>query len=778
MKSMLAKLYLRRWLCALTSALLLAFAARDWYVAAQAGPSNLDFEAGTPGQLPTGWTLAPAAQQAGYAARLSDERPRGGKYCAVIARESVTPTRAPGNMFQNLDATPYRGKRVRFRAAVRTELTGFIAQAQLLVRVDRPPQSNGQPVLGFYDNMNERPINGRDWADYEIIGDVEADAQTIRLGLLITGTGKAWFDDATFEILGPADKRVEEAPRPFTARGLENVSAFVRLLGYVRHFHPSDEAARTYWDKFAVEGIRVVEGARDAAELARQLEALFQPIAPSVRVFTSAQNAKPAAPPTAENLKLVAWHHIGIGIPGNPIYRSQRVRKVPAEAQADSQFPNSATPFQAELGGGVTCQVPLAVYADAQGTLPRATLPHAAKTSSMPQPTQVAYTANDRAVRLASVALAWNIFQHFYPYFDVVKSDWPAVLRESLRKAATDASEQAFAITLKRLVAALRDGHGAVSNASEFAASNVPGIVWEWVEGQIVVTAVKPGVTGIAPGDVVTALDGKPAQQVLAEREALISGATPQWIRHRGLRGLAAGNKGETVTLEIEPFAAPGTRKQITVKREFAFQIFNEQPRAKITELEPGIFYVNLEQASDEDFKQVLPKLEQARGIVFDMRGYPSTSPNGLFPHLSDQPLKSAQWHLPEVTRPDREQLKFVRGNEWDLRPRAPFLKAKKAFITDGRAISYAESCMGIIEHYKLGEIIGDATAGTNGNINPFQLPSGHTVSWTGMKVLKHDGSQHHGIGIRPTIPLTRTRAGVAAGRDELLERAVQAVKN
>jgi hypothetical protein len=45
------------------------------------------------------------------------------------------------------------------------------------------------------------------------------------------------------------------------------------------------------------------------------------------------------------------------------------------------------------------------------------------------------------------------------------------------------------------------------------------------------------------------------------------------------------------------------------------------------------------------------------------------------------------------------------------------------------------------------------------------------------MRVLKHDGSQHHMIGIRPTIPFARTQAGVAAGRDEVLERGLQALK-
>jgi C-terminal processing protease CtpA/Prc len=61
--------------------------------------------------------------------------------------------------------------------------------------------------------------------------------------------------------------------------------------------------------------------------------------------------------------------------------------------------------------------------------------------------------------------------------------------------------------------------------------------------------------------------------------------------------------------------------------------------------------------------------------------------------------------------------------------------------------------------------------------VNPFTLPGGYTLVWTGMKVLKHDGSRHHGVGILPTIPVTPTRAGIAAGRDEILERGIAAVK-
>src|SRR4029078_2977692 len=93
--------------------------------------------------------------------------------------------------------------------------------------------------------------------------------------------------------------------------------------------------------------------------------------------------------------------------------------------------------------------------------------------------------------------------------------------------------------------------------------------------------------------------------------------------------------------------------------------------------------------------------------------------------------------------------------------------------LTDGRAISYAESWMGIVEAYKLGEIVGEMPPGTTGDITHFDLPGGYKIVWTGMKVLKHDGSRHHGVGIAPTVPVSRTIKGVTEGRDEQLERAI-----
>lgn len=96
--------------------------------------------------------------------------------------------------------------------------------------------------------------------------------------------------------------------------------------------------------------------------------------------------------------------------------------------------------------------------------------------------------------------------------------------------------------------------------------------------------------------------------------------------------------------------------------------------------------------------------------------------------------------------------------------------------MTNGSAISYAETYLGIIEHYQLAEIVGQSTAGTNGNVNKLILLDSYRICWTGMKVLKHDGSQHHGVGILPTVPVERTIKGIAEKRDEFLEKAIEIV--
>ena len=127
----------------------------------------------------------------------------------------------------------------------------------------------------------------------------------------------------------------------------------------------------------------------------------------------------------------------------------------------------------------------------------------------------IKYSGNDRATRLADVALAWNVLQHFYPYFDVVKTDWPKALKDALTSAATDENESDFGNTLKRMVTQLHDGHGNVFYPGAASGFTVPAI-FGWVEGRLVITEVAPaGANGLLPGDIILRIDGRPSIDAL-----------------------------------------------------------------------------------------------------------------------------------------------------------------------------------------------------------------------------------------------------------------------
>lgn len=187
------------------------------------------------------------------------------------------------------------------------------------------------------------------------------------------------------------------------------------------------------------------------------------------------------------------------------------------------------------------------------------------------------------------------------------------------------------------------------------------------------------------------------------------------------------------------------------------------------------MLYVDLTSASLKDVDAVMERLVAARAVVFDLRGYPKANHEVLC-HLARTPIRSARWNIPQVIRPDRRRFEsWDTSGRWELPDREPRIPGKAFFLTDARAISYAESVLGIVEFYRLGEIVGRPTAGANGNVNVLDLPGGLTVSWTGMKVLKHDGSQHHLVGIQPTIPVERTVRAIRDGRDEDVEAALRA---
>jgi len=571
-----------------------------------------------------------------------------------------------------------------------------------------------------------------------------------------------------------------EGPRPLTEQGMGNAIAFTRLLGYVRHFHPSDQAAAADWNMLAVEGMRQIEPCDGGEQLAKALEAFFRPVAPTMQVFPSGTQPATAAgltpPADTAGLKLASWLHLGVGQVRNNdtnIYRSDRIYEDATSAAPIGSEPDQI--FTAHLGAGITARVPLKLYADATGTLPYRSPPAPGVLDKLQVAPDDQLSGNDRATRLAAVALAWNVFQHFYPYFDVVETDWPRALVTALTTAATDADERAFIDTLRRLVTALHDGHGRVNHPRLIDRSHALPLAWALVEDKLVITHMvgQAADAGFKPGDSVIEADGESIDKIVARMRTLISSATPQYLRHVLARELRSGPDGSVVRLKVE--SQDGKQREAALRR-IAPDAADEPRPAMVAVLEPGISYVDLDRATAVDFKAALPQLAEAKAVIFDFRGYPKMFE--FFDYLSDQRIQSAIWQIPIITKPDRLGVAKYDTSRWDLPPKTPRLKGRLIFVIDGRAVSAAETAMGIVEAYRLADIVGEPTAGTNGNVNPFTVPGGYVLSWTGMRVLKHDGSRHHGVGILPTHPVSRTIKGITERRDEFLEKALELARS
>ena len=435
----------------------------------------------------------------------------------------------------------------------------------------------------------------------------------------------------------------------------------------------------------------------------------------------------------------------------------------------DSAPPAAGAHVEVDLGSGLKARVPLAL-SDADARVGpdssaldalRAALEKIRDPGNPP----------DVDTRLADVTVAWNVFRHFYPYWAEAGVDWDARLRPQLALASDAGTRSAHRDALRQLVADARDGHGSVNEPGGDGSLPMP-LRFGLIDNQLVIVA--SSVPAVAPvGAVVTTIDGTPASPRIAQMMRLASGTT-QWKQARALREIASCQKGAVVNLVVDDGTGP--RKSSVTCGEPSQPPVEKRPDP-ISELTPGVWYVDLTRAPGAQVKQALPKLGTASGVVFDVRGYPTDAGAQILPHLMDASEGDRWMHIAKIVGPFG-QFDGWQSFGWDIKPATPRVAGKIVFLTDERAISYAESVMGYVADRKLGTIVGGTTAGTNGNVATFVVPSGFIVAFTGMRVTGHDGrTPYHLVGVRPDIQVTPTLAALRAGRDEALERAVALIR-
>lgn len=431
------------------------------------------------------------------------------------------------------------------------------------------------------------------------------------------------------------------------------------------------------------------------------------------------------------------------------------------------QFPKFGELIVNQIGKNIYCQIPLNLYGNAEHTYPISTSIDRLNENI----TSFEIEPNNQSAWIGNVINAYNVFQHFYPYFDVVDVNWDQELESAIHSSLTDQTLEDHILTLKKFTATLKDGH--ISVRGNNPKRHGPSISWEWIEDKLVITQVYDKSLNLSIGDIVTRVDNIPSNAYIQEISTRISAGTQGYLQHRLKSMSLLGTQDSKIEIHVN-----GESFTLTRDRKFDYRtsgIAIQENEYKI--LDNNIVYLNLSKIKMDSITSLMPKLEESNGIICDLRGYPQSN-HDLISHLLPAKDTSMSWmQVPKIIYPDQKNIIGYEEHGWEMEPKTPYLGDKNlVFITDGRAISYAESFMGFIEGYDLATIVGQPTAGTNGNVNPYKLLHDITLVWTGMKVLKHDGSQHHAIGILPDVSVSKTIEGVKAGKDEFLEKAIEVI--
>lgn len=160
---------------------------------------NAGFESTKPGMFgnPEGWFSIQHAGDLSYTFRLDDAVRHQGARSVRIDNVGPEPF---GSIYQQLPATAYRGKRLRFSAWLRTENVRGSATGGGGVLILQAMQS-GAPLA--WNHMKDKAVAGStEWKRYQIELDVPAGADQLEVGAMLHGPGKLWLDDAMLEAIG------------------------------------------------------------------------------------------------------------------------------------------------------------------------------------------------------------------------------------------------------------------------------------------------------------------------------------------------------------------------------------------------------------------------------------------------------------------------------------------------------------------------------------------------------------------------------------------------
>jgi C-terminal processing protease CtpA/Prc len=195
--------------------------------------------------------------------------------------------------------------------------------------------------------------------------------------------------------------------------------------------------------------------------------------------------------------------------------------------------------------------------------------------------------------------------------------------------------------------------------------------------------------------------------------------------------------------------------------------------------LSGDIGYINIGKIQADSLPVIFEKFRNTKGIVIDIRNYPKE----FMPYAMGKYLKPVSTPFMRYTGPDYANpgaFKYIGyiNNGITKEDSVELYKGLVVILVNEQTQSSAEYTAMALRSVPRAIVMGSQTAGADGDISYVPFPGGFNSPFSGLGIFYPDGKETQGIGIVPDIFVYPTQQGIATGKDEVLEKAKELIRN
>jgi C-terminal processing protease CtpA/Prc len=393
--------------------------------------------------------------------------------------------------------------------------------------------------------------------------------------------------------------------------------------------------------------------------------------------------------------------------------------------------------------------------------------------------------AEDDGFRILALFRYWNIIEYFFPYKHLFKENWSDLLKEFLPQFASNRSALDYHLTCWRLINRVHDTHASIYRDSilnnwtgmkgpaiDFKIINKKVIVKDWLNDSLA------SFESVKPGDEIITMNGRSIAEIRKTFDPYICASNPAvadrnfiwrflFFSHDDSLMITYKREGRTKKGIMHLYYRPPFQNGDTWRMPM-YQLLSD-----------NIGYINIGKIQADSLPVIFKKFMNTKGIIIDIRNYP----NEFMPYAMGKYLKPAYTPFVKYTGPDFKNpgafkiIGYIKNGAGDGDSIQTY-KGLIIILVNEQTQSSAEYTAMSLRTAPRAVVMGSQTAGADGDISRAPFPGGFSSPFSGLGIFYPDGRETQGIGIVPDVFVYPTQQGIAARKDEVLEKAKAYIRN